>query len=76
MLTKSELLRCCLNRGLRCYPLKVAFLRISGLLESLDCPSDWFVGIAEEGECPNTSRMSQTRHLHSPEIRRNATLSG
>ena len=39
-------------RGLRCYPLRVAFLRISGLLESLDCPSDWFVGVAEEGAMP------------------------
>ena len=39
-------------RGPRCYPLRVAFLRISGLLESLDCPSDWFVGVAEEGAMP------------------------
>ena len=65
-----------MSRGLRCYPLRVAFLQISGLLESLDCPSDWFVGVAEKGECSKTSRMSQTRHLHSPQIRRNATLSG
>ena len=40
------------TRGLRCYPLRVAFLRISGLWESLDCPSDWFVGVAEEGAMP------------------------
>ena len=39
-------------RGLRFYPLGAAFLRISGLLESLDCPSDWFVGVAEEGAMP------------------------
>ena len=39
-------------RGLRCYPLRVAFLRISGLFESLDCPSDWFVGVAEEEAMP------------------------
>ena len=40
------------SRGLRCYPLRVAFLQISGLLESLDCPSDWFVGVAEEWAVP------------------------
>ena len=40
------------GRQLICYPLRVGVRQISGLYEILDCPSDWFVGVAEEGATP------------------------
>ena len=40
------------SRHLIFYPLRVEVRQISGLHESLDCPSDWFVGVAEEGATP------------------------
>ena len=39
-------------RHLNCYPLRVRVRQISGLYEGLDCPSDWFRGVAEEGATP------------------------
>ena len=40
------------DRHLNCYPLRVRVRQISGLYEGLDCPSDWFVGVAKEGATP------------------------
>ena len=40
------------GRHFNCDPLRVRVRHISGLYEGLDCPSDWFVGVAEEGATP------------------------
>ena len=40
------------SRHFNCYPLRVRVRHISGLYEGLDCPSDWFRGVAEEGATP------------------------
>ena len=50
--TLKSLLSLFESRGLHCYPLRVTVLRISELWERLNCPSDWFVGVAKEGVRP------------------------